>query len=175
MAGGKDGIVVARVAAQLRDAGYGRRSRMLSALAFSSFKQKLVTRAHRNGVAVHKINPAFTSIQGAVRYATQLGTDVHHAAAVEIGRRYLRCSPSSAPYAGRVLRVPSKHGHVTFTAPDRMPGKHVWSWWRRALKEYRRAHVASLNSARLARSKTAAVPASLAEDGKFIRGLLAAS
>lgn len=101
---------------------------MLSALAFAQFRQMVTTRPARNGVRVLEINPAFTSFMGRVRYAQQLGTDVHHAAAVVIARRALSFSERCSPYAGREIRVHSNRGHVAVLAPELMSDRHVWSF-----------------------------------------------
>ena len=118
-----------RKKAELREGDSPRRARMLSALAFSQFRQMVTTRAARNGVRVLETKPTFTSFMGRVRYAQQLGTDVHHAAAVVIARRAMSFSERSSPFAGRILKVPGNRGHVAVMAPELMPSRHVWSWW----------------------------------------------
>ncbi len=162
--------------AALRDLGSPRYARMLSALAYSKFAAHLETTARRAGIRVISVNPAFTSIMGRVRYAQLLGCDVHQSAAVEIGRRGMRCSERASPYAGRMLVVPGVRGHVAFQAPDRMPEKHVWSWWGRCLGGYRRAHEAQFsrrsNPPRSALDNSPAVAASLADDRAFLSGLI---
>jgi IS605 OrfB family transposase len=165
--------------AALRDAGYVRNARMLSALAYSAFRTQLQTTASRAGIRVIEVNPAYTSFMGRVRYAQQLGTDVHHAAAICIARRGLRFSERATPYAGRTIAVPGVRDHVAFQAPDGIPGKHVWSWWRRCSSEYVRAHEAQRSMRgspqRIDTAKTLAIDASLSEDGNFLSSVIEGS
>jgi IS605 OrfB family transposase len=168
----------AKKKAELRELGCPRRARMLSGLAFSQFKHMLVTRAARNGIRVKIVNPKLTSFMGRVRYAQQLGTDVHHAAAVIIGRRALGCLERATPFAGRVVSVPGSYGHVAVQAPDRMPDRYVRSWWWKFYSEHRRAHVAHVEKRRQALRASRAPPAivaSLAAEHKYLGDLLSAS
>jgi IS605 OrfB family transposase len=166
-----------RKKAELREIGKPGYARMLSGLSAAMFRQMLVTRAFRHGVRVITVTPSFTSFQGRVRYQRQLGISVHHAAAIEIARRGLRLGESAKPWAGRTLRVSSGHDHVTFQAPDRMPGKHVWSWWGKAQGQWRavqKAHAKALRKRRDA-AVIMATDASLSADEDFLAGLTFAS
>jgi IS605 OrfB family transposase len=169
----------ARKKAELRDLGAGKYARMLSALAFAQFKKAVITTAHRAGIRVIEVNPFCTSFMGAVRYAQRLGSDIHHAAAVEIARRSLRCSDRSTPYAGRTLVVPGRSCRVTFQAPVWTPEIHPRKWWGRCLSMYRRAHEAgvamSRKRQRIDTATTPAIDASLAEEAQFLQGLIAAA
>lgn len=140
--------------ADLREGDSPRRARMLSALAFGMFRQMVTTRAARNGLRVIEVNPAFTSFQGRVRYAAQLGTTVHHAAAIIIARRARDFSERARPYAGRTLRVAGARGHVAVTAPDWMQPRHVWSWWGKCYAQWKRAHEAQRVTRAQARGPT---------------------
>jgi IS605 OrfB family transposase len=152
---------------ELRELGDARRARMLSGLSVAQFRQMLVTRAHRKGVRVVVVNPRFTSFLGRLRYERRLGISVHHAAAIEIARRGLRCSVRTKPWAGKPVRL----GHVAFQVPDRKPGKHVWSWIGSAFAMYRRAHEAHfrmLKEQRKAEADLASADASLEADRAFL-------
>jgi len=158
---------------ELREMDAPRRARMLSGLAVSLFRQMLVTRAHRKGVRVVVVNPRFTSFLGGLRYARRLGISVHHAAAIEIARRGMQCSVKTGPWAGK----PVCCGQVAFRAPDRKPGKHVWSWIGSAFATYRRAHEAhfkALKERRKADAIKVVVEASLADDRVFLLALSSA-
>ena len=152
---------------ELRELDEARRARMLSGLAVSQFRQMIVTRAHRKGVRIVVVNPKFTSFLGSLRYQRRLGISVHHAAAGEIARRGLRCSVKTKPWAGKLVRC----DHVAFHAPDRKPGKHLWSWIGSAFAAYRRAreaHYRMLREQRKAAVELAAAEASLADDRAFL-------
>jgi len=56
---------------------------------FKSLLSKIERTARLNGVEVIKVNPAFTSVIGALKYAPQLGIDKDIAGAYVIGRRAL--------------------------------------------------------------------------------------
>ena len=168
-----------RKKAELREGDCPRRARMLSALAFAQFRQMITTRAARNGIRVIEINPAFTSFMGRVRYAQQLGTDVHHAAAVVIARRAMNFSERCSPYAGREIRVPGNRGHVAVLAPEQMPGRHVWSWWGKCNAIWKRAHEAQLEMARKGQRNAdptmSPLSPSLASDAQFLAGFISSS
>ena len=99
---------------------------MLSAFAYRKFFQLLFSRAAREGVEVIGVNPAFTSVIGAVQFASGYGLSSHGAAAVAIARRGLRF--------GERLRSRS-----AFPLPARNRGKPVWSDWRRVAQRLRAA------------------------------------
>ena len=101
-----------------------RYARMLSGFAYGKFHSLLRARAGREGVEIIGVNPAFTSVIGAVKFAPGYGLSSHCAAAVAIARRGLRF--------GERLRSRS-----AFPLPARNRGKHVWSDWRRLSQRLR--------------------------------------
>jgi IS605 OrfB family transposase len=122
-------------------------ARMLSSLSYNQIKQTLKARAFRQGVEVFEVNPAYSSVIGRTQYAARYGLTVHQAAALVLAQRIQRVYERPP----RVWRIPDgKNGHVTFPVPARIRGKHVWSFWRRALiplkaalaARYRPAHEA---------------------------------
>ncbi len=58
-------------------------------------------RTREAGVATVKVNPAFTSVIGSVKYQQQLGLSVHESAALTIGRRALGCRERVHRVSGR--------------------------------------------------------------------------
>ena len=168
-----------RKKAELREGDSPRRARMLTALAFSQFRQMVTMRAARNGVRVIEVNPAFTSFMGRVRYAQRLGTDVHHAAAVVIARRGMSFSERCSLYAGREIRVPGNRGHVAVLAPELMPDRHVWSWWGKCSAIWKRAHEEQFEmlhkKQRTTEPTTVPLDASMASDGLFLAGIISGS
>jgi len=117
-----------------------RRNRMLSRLAYSRITGTITARAYGAGIEVIEVNPAYTSIIGAVNYSTRYGISGHQGAAIALARRGLgfREKPASAG------QVPLPGGvQVTFALPVRNRAKHVWTQWagiRRCLEAAHAAH-----------------------------------
>ena len=103
-----------------------RYSRMLSSFSYGKIKAYFVSRGYRQGVEIHQINPAFSSVIGRVKFMERYGLTVHQAAALVLARRLLGCSE-------RIPRrwvTPIDNGvHVAFTVPVRKRVKHVWTYW----------------------------------------------
>ncbi len=101
-------------------------SRMLSSFSYGKIKAYFVSRGHREGVEIHQVNPAFSSVIGRVKFMERYGLSVHQAAALVLARRSLGCSE-------RIPRrrvAPVGNGvHVAFTVPARRRVKHVWTYW----------------------------------------------
>jgi len=103
-------------------------ARMLSSFAYQSILTHLKSRGASEGVQVHSVNPAFTSLIGRVKFAKRYGLSIHMAAALCIGRRFLGCS-EQMPQPRR--DVPDgKGGHVTLDLPGRNRTRHVWHQWK---------------------------------------------
>jgi hypothetical protein len=80
---------------------------------------------------------------------------IHQAAALTIGRRYLRCS-EKVPLA--LSEIPDgKDGYVTLSEPERNRGKHVGSLWRQVSKKLQTALAAPFRTAK-GRSKSLLKP-----------------
>ena len=105
---------------------------MLSSFGYGKVKAYLISRAHRQGVEVNQMSPAFSSVIGRVKFMERYGLSVHQAAALVPARRLLGCSE-------RIPRrwvLPVGNGaHVAFivpaafTVPARKRVKHVWTYW----------------------------------------------
>ena len=67
-------------------------SRMLSSFSYGKIKAYFVSRGYREGVEVHQVNPAFSSVIGRVKFMERYGLSVHQAAALVLARRLLGCS-----------------------------------------------------------------------------------
>ena len=102
-------------------------ARMLSSFSYGLFRTLLQARAYRLGIAVHLINPAYTSVIGSVKFAARYGLSTHLSAALCIGRRHQGFSEQPNSHEGK---IPDGKGlHVTFVLPVRNRMKHVWSFW----------------------------------------------
>ena len=103
-----------------------RYSRMLSSFSYGRIKACFLSRGYRQGVEVHQVNPAFSSVIGRVKFMERYGLSVHQAAALVLARRLFNCSE-------RIPRrwvAPVGNGvHVAFTVPARKRVKHVWTYW----------------------------------------------
>ena len=101
-------------------------SRMLSSFAYGKVKAYFLSRGYREGVEVHQVNPAYSSVIGRVKFMERYGLSAHQAAALVLARRLLGCSE-------RIPRrwvAPIGNGvQVAFTVPARKRVKHVWTYW----------------------------------------------
>ena len=117
-----------------------KQARMLSSFACNRVASGLKAAASRAGVEVIEVNPAYTSVIGAVNHAQKNGVSVHQGAALAIARRGLGLSERSAVAGGL---VPTANGdHVTFELPARNRSKHVWSFWSGVRTRLKAAHAA---------------------------------
>ena len=69
-----------------------RYSRMLSSFNYGKVKAYFVSRGYREGVEVHQVNPAYSSVIGRVKFMERYGLTVHQAAGLVLARRLLGCS-----------------------------------------------------------------------------------
>jgi IS605 OrfB family transposase len=121
-----------------------RQARMLSSFACNKVVSSLKAACFRAGVEVVEVNPAYTSVIGAVNHARAKGISVHQGAALAVARRGLGLS--EAPAVGEAL-VPTRNGgHVTFALPARNRAKHVWSHWSAIRTRLKAAHAAHYRS-----------------------------
>ena len=111
-------------------------SRMLSSFSYGKIKAYFLSRGYRQGVEIHQVNPAYSSVIGRVTFMERYGLSVHQAAALVLARRLLGCSE-------RIPRrwvAPVGNGvHVAFTVPARKRVKHVWTYWGAILGQLRPA------------------------------------
>ena len=111
-------------------------SRMLSSFSYGKIKAYFLSRGYRQGVEVHQVNPAYSSVVGRVKFMERYGLTVHQAAALVLARRLLGCSE-------RIPRrwvAPIGNGvQVAFTVPVRKRVKHVWTYWGAVSRQLRPA------------------------------------
>lgn len=55
---------------------------MLSIFSYDKIQAYFLSRGYRQGVAVHQVNPAFSSIIGRVKFMERYGLSVHQVAAL---------------------------------------------------------------------------------------------
>ena len=116
-----------------------RYSRMLSSFSYGKIKAYFLSRGYRDGVEIHQVNPAFSSVIGRVKFMERYGLSVHQAAALVLSRRLLGCSE-------RIPRrrvCPVGNGvHAAFTVPARKRVKSAvggWTYWGAILGQLRPA------------------------------------
>ena len=111
-------------------------SRMLSSFSYGKIKAYFLSRGYRQGVEVHQVNPAFSSVTGRVKFMERYGLSVHQAAALALARR-------SLGFSERIPRrwvAPIGNGvQVAFTVPVRKRVKHVWTYWGAVSRQLRPA------------------------------------
>ena len=80
---------------------------MLSSFSYGKVKAYFLSRGCRQGVEVHQVNPAFSSVVGRVKFMERYGLSVHQAAALALARRLLGCSVArrASPAGGSVPRA----------------------------------------------------------------------
>lgn len=121
-----------------------RQARMLSSFCYRKVLSSVFSASLRAGVDVIEVNPAYTSVIGAVNHAQTRGISIHQGAAYAIARRGLRLSERPSVRSGI---APSRNGgHVTFALPVRNRAKHVWSFWASVRKSLKAAHEAHYRS-----------------------------
>ena len=113
-----------------------RYSRMLSSFSYGKVKAYFLSRGYRQGVEVHQVNPAFSSVIGRVKFMKRYGISVHQAAALSLARRLLGFSER---IPRRWVAPIGNGGQVAFTVPARKRVKHVWTHWGAVLGQLRPA------------------------------------
>ena len=132
-----------------------KQARLLSSFAYGKVVSNIKAAAFRAGVLVVEVNPAYTSVIGAVNYAQAKGISIHQGAAYAIARRGLGLSERPTV---REACVPTRNGgHVTFALPVRNRAKHGWSFWSKVRTSLTAAHAAHF---RCGAAKTAPPPLS---------------
>ena len=94
-----------------------KQARLLSSFAYGGFFSFLKSRAYKHGIAVHQVNPAYTSVIGRVNYAKRYGLSGHLAAALCIARRYQKFSEAPSSLKGEM--PDGKGSFVAFVLPVR--------------------------------------------------------
>ena len=117
----------------LREESGSQFSRLLSSFAYNQFFLTIQARGYRQGIAVHQVNPAYTSVIGHINYTKRYGLSLHLAAALCIARRYQKLSESPNLSEGEI--PDGKGGHVAFVLPARNRTEHVWRFWGQVKKK----------------------------------------
>ena len=73
---------------------------MLSSFSYGKIKAYFISRGHREGVEVHQVNPAYSSVIGRVKFMESYGLSIHQAAALALARRFTRLFGAHPPPLG---------------------------------------------------------------------------
>jgi len=141
----------------LKDDGNKKFSRLLSNFSYGLFYIFLIARAFKEGIGIHRVNPAFTSIIGRVNFAKRYGLSVHLAAALCIARRYQKFSEAPCSPTGKI--PDGKGGHVAFVLPVRNRTKHVWHFWGQVKKKVKTVLAAHFQAIHRSSSPPSPTPA----------------
>lgn len=104
-------------------------SRMLSSFSYKAIINHIESKAFDMGIEIYKVNPAYTSIIGRVKFASRYGLTHHQAAALVIARRVNN-------YSERLgcLEIKNKNSKPAFFLPVRNRKKHIWSLYKELIK-----------------------------------------
>ncbi|WP_026195626.1 IS200/IS605 family element transposase accessory protein TnpB [Verrucomicrobium sp. 3C] len=121
------------------------RARSLSSFSYAKAISMLKAASFRAGVEGIEVNPANTSVIGAVNHAHRHGISSHQGAAYAVARRGLGLSERPSV---REAIVPTCNGRLTltFALPARNRTKPVWSFWAGVRKRLKAAHAAHARS-----------------------------
>ncbi len=104
------------------------KNKQLSSFAYSKIIELIKARAEDNFIEVREVNPAYTSMIGSVKYSLRSRIDVHHGAAMCIGRKGLFGS------GYKEKRISSKNRQIkSINLPERNNLNSVVYW--KELKE----------------------------------------
>ena len=102
-----------------------KRNRQISAFAYSKITEIIESQAFKNNISVTKVNPAYTSIIGRVKYSRMYNISIHRAAALVIVRRLFNFSERIPNYLNN---IPDNKGkHISLPELVKNPNKHIWS------------------------------------------------
>ncbi|MDH7577659.1 MAG: IS200/IS605 family accessory protein TnpB-related protein [Bacillota bacterium] len=96
--------------------GSKKRNRKITLFAYRALTNAIIARAAKEGLAVFKVKPAYTSVAGKLKYMASKGIPVHIAAALVIARRGMG-------FKERVPRV------LSASLPEKIRRRHHWAHW----------------------------------------------
>ena len=121
-------------------------NRMVSSLVTARFLNIIKLRCAERGIELIKVNAAYTSFIGRLKYNTQVGFNIHQAAAMVIARRGLGLSDRRLPQQSIciVLRV----NQMIFHVPEDTCNKDAFDYHRKVREKYVKWYEASLKAIR---------------------------
>ena len=107
------------------------RNRKVSSFAHTKMTGLAMSKSDKYCIAVKKVNPAYTSQIGKVKYMSRYGLSVHESAAMVIARRAM----------GLKDRMPKRY--IAELPKEKLP-RHHWAHWRHFLKDIRKSRICDL-------------------------------
>ena len=105
--------------------GFKKLNRIKSNFVWRKFIELLERKCVQNGIAYKKINPAYTSVIGKVKYKDMFKITTHESAAYVIARRGLGFGEKLSVYNCETKRVKNK---ILGTLEEKYQNKKVHSW-----------------------------------------------
>jgi IS605 OrfB family transposase len=96
--------------------GNKKRNRKITLFAYRTLTNAIIARTDKEGVAVFKVKPAYTSVAGKLKYMAQRGISIHVAAALVIARRGMGFKEKVPPVLSAAL-------------PEKIRRRHHWAHW----------------------------------------------
>ena len=95
-------------------------ARMLSSFAYSKWQEVLLARCNARGIELLKVNPAYSSQIGLIKFMSMYGLSSDTAAAMVLARRAMKFSERLPK---NYTRIPSRTAYLSGSR------KHSWSHW----------------------------------------------
>lgn len=115
--------------AKLREDGGPGYARMLSSFAYERFSEAIDSKGARLGVQVSRVNPAYSSIIGSIKYSGHKGLSSHERAAIIIARRSFRFSERAKVHGTREETASILGAHDPRCFALEASPRHVWSYY----------------------------------------------
>ncbi|MEI8270939.1 MAG: IS200/IS605 family accessory protein TnpB-related protein, partial [bacterium] len=121
----KKGIVFEDLNFKKDFTGFKKLNRIKSNFVWRKFIELLERKCVQNGISYRKINPAYTSLIGKIKYKDMFQITIHESAAYTIARRGLRFNEKLSVYSCEAKRVKNK---VMGTLAEKYQNKKIHSW-----------------------------------------------
>ena len=112
---------------KFKNTGDAKRNKLLTQFAYDKMINIISRAMEKSSYAVFKVDPAYTSQQGKIKYMARYGLSIHESAAFCIGRKFLFSTPSKTYYEN--LEQFSKYGKIS-TVSKQLKGLKVRDFYR---------------------------------------------
>lgn len=114
--------------------GNKKRNRRASLFAYRKITSDVENQSYKHGIFVKKIDPAYTSQIGKMKYMRQFGISIHEAASYVIGLKGMDLIDSLMPDEQMVNLLTAKTKEILKGSPDM---KDIMSAWKKITKAFR--------------------------------------
>ncbi len=108
-----------------------KRNRRVCLFAFSKITKMAKKKALKYGIALHQVNPAYTSQIAKFKYMQLFGLSIHECAAYVIARRAMGLNEPVPDGTG------DGPGDMTHLIPEKIREKHEWSQWAYLMRSFK--------------------------------------